>query len=241
MLICCSRRTNSGSMSGFDKGLFNLLVEDCGALMESHDWDDSLAPENLPEGCKLVLGEGQTITVDLGCGLHHGRYVSHPPAGALIAHTEGTQLKRPVLSRSGKEMTPTVTMRSDWNTGRHVCYRRRNRELTVKGPETAAGLLMQIGDAVRFESYRNLLLEDMISDPANERMSNRYISLFARPDCPVLDAAPLPDPTAGRSTKEVVALVGDDVDPTDGGCTTFEGLKEESPGHFVCLWSEPFC
>jgi hypothetical protein len=134
-------------------------------------------------------------------------------------------------------MSATFTVRSDGK--RCICYRRRDRELIIKGPETAAGLLMQIGDAVRFESYRNLLLEDMIGDPANDGKFTRYITLSARPDCPVLDAAPLPDPTAGRSTEEVVALL-DGNDPVYGGATTFEGLKEESPGHFVCLWSEPF-
>jgi hypothetical protein len=128
--------------------------------------------------------------------------------------------------------------RTSHSGGKTTRWRYRNRQITVKGPETASRLLVRIGDAVRFESCRNKVLEEMVEE--NKDKFTRYTveSSKADGDCLELDADPLPDPTAGLGTDEVAAMLV--CEPMDMGATSFEGLKEESPGHFVCQWGESF-
>jgi hypothetical protein len=131
----------------------------------------------------------------------------------------------------------TETMHTD---GRRTFIKYRNRFITVHGPATAARLLLEIGDAVRFEGCRNMLLADMLSDPANEGIFTRYTAPPVRYDCPVLEPSPLPDPSAGLNTEEVAALLKGRT-PVDGGATAFLGLRELGLGQFVCRWSGPYC
>jgi hypothetical protein len=56
--------------------------------MESLDWRFYLSPGAFPGGSKSVLGEGETITVDLGVGIHHGRYVRRLPDESCALPTE---------------------------------------------------------------------------------------------------------------------------------------------------------
>jgi hypothetical protein len=124
--------------------------------------------------------------------------------------------------------------------GKYMRWRYRNRQITVKGQQWASQLLVRIGDAVKFEACRNKVLEEMIGLPENEEKYARYYFTTSKPEgeCPILEPDPLPDPTLGLNTEEVAALLV--CPPEDGGSTIFEGLKEESPGHFVCQWSDPF-
>jgi hypothetical protein len=126
--------------------------------------------------------------------------------------------------------------------GRFVGYRYRNRVITVEGPACASELLIQIGDAVRFECYRNLLLADMLLDYAETDgdfpTCHKVDSTQGGGEYHVLDADPALDPTEGLSTVEVSALR--EADPTSGGAACFAGLLvQNSLGHTVCGWQLP--
>jgi hypothetical protein len=231
-------------MSGFDTDTFNALVSPlvlCGALVESRDWSAPLAPlapENFTEGRELVLDEGESIIVDLGVGLHHGHGGCVGPLPPGLSSESQPGLKRPALAFESQG-TGRVRERLRQSIG----YRYRCRQLTIEGPACASELLFLIGDAVRFECYRNLLLADLLldSDSETEEDFARYHAnrLMRKREFVLLDAAPLADPTEGLSTEEVAALLGGDL-TCGGGATCFEGLEEESPGFVVCRWSKPF-
>jgi hypothetical protein len=194
---------------------------------------DGVIEETGPE----VLANGDTVTIDLGSGLHHG----------------------------GDHGACTIAQQKGVGEAARFHYLRfglRNKSLQLTGPMTALQVLQKLSEAVRFEAARNEMLKERLRLPFDEEAAEASASGFELPAfpadqrsryeddaaasrskgrAPVLDL--YPDPMAQMTPEEVEHVLSKwDDDGLCGGATAFEGFKRHrsKPDVYVAQWSEPF-
>jgi hypothetical protein len=136
--------------------------------------------------------------------------------------------------------------------------------ITLTGPMTAAAVLLAVGDGVRRDCHRNKFMADFIEHELEAEAVPEYARYKvrgghdwnARSPGPPLSFDPIPDPTIGLSTADVVALVtlgpedylagrplvrgADDGHLLDTGATMFEGLVHKHDNVYEAEFSGPF-
>ena len=115
------------------------FYQDCDTLIEGCFYPrDGVLEDTGPE----VLADGETVTINLGNGLHHGG----DGGASTIAQQKGVgSAARFHFLRFGL----------------------RNKSIQLTGPLTALQVLQKLAEAVRSEAARNHMLQQMLS-PYNE-------------------------------------------------------------------------
>jgi hypothetical protein len=211
------------------------FYQDCDTLIEGCFYPrDGVLEDTGPE----VLADGETVTINLGNGLHHGG----DGGASTIAQQKGVgSAARFHFLRFGL----------------------RNKSIQLTGPLTALQVLQKLAEAVRSEAARNHMLQQMLSPyneeedsddasasgfklpafPADQRTQYEADEATSRSKgrVPVLDV--YPDPMTQMTPEEVEHVLRKwDDEGLDGGATAFEGFMRyrSNPDVYIAKWSEPF-